>query len=398
MSLPRLTAVRLGGSPKLPLLVLGPSLGTSAQTLWSACARGLSSSFEVLAWDLPGHGTNTSVADPFTMADLASAVLALVDDMLAERGLQGTPFCYAGDSVGGAVGLELMLAAPQRVEAAVLMATGATIGTPEGWAERAATVRTSGTPVMVSGSAQRWFAPGFVEREPDVVSALLHALSDADSEGYAQVCDALAAYDVRDRLGRVTTPVLALAGAEDGVTPTAGLAEVANGVRDGRLVELPGVAHLPPAEAPERVADLLTRHLTGQPLGDPAPATSAVRAAGDAVRREVLGDAHVDRASADTTDFTRDFQELITDYAWGSIWTRPGLDRRSRSMITLTALVALGHDEELALHVRAARRNGLSDDEIKEVLLQTAVYCGVPAANTAFRIAQAVLREPEESP
>jgi 3-oxoadipate enol-lactonase/4-carboxymuconolactone decarboxylase len=278
------------------------------------------------------------------------------------------------------------------------MATGATIGTPEGWAERAATVRTSGTPAMVSGSAQRWFAPGFVEREPDVVSALLHALSDADSEGYAQVCDALATYDVRDRLGRVTTPVLALAGAEDGVTPTSGLAEVANGVRDGRLVELPGVAHLPPAEAPERVADLLTRHLTGQPLEDPAPASSAVRAAGDAVRREVLGDAHVDRATAGTTDFTRDFQELITDYAWGSIWTRPGLDRRSRSMITLTALVALGHDEELALHLRAARRNGLSDDEIKEVLLQTAVYCGVPAANTAFRIAQAVLREPEESP
>jgi 3-oxoadipate enol-lactonase/4-carboxymuconolactone decarboxylase len=396
MSLPRLTAVRLGGSPKLPLLVLGPSLGTSAQTLWSACARGLSSSFEVLAWDLPGHGTNTYPADPFTIADLATSVLALVDDMLAERGLQGTPFCYAGDSVGGAVGLELVLAAPHRVEAAVVLATGATIGTPEGWAERAATVRTSGTPVMVTGSAQRWFAPGFVEREPEVASALLHALSEADAEGYAQVCDALATYDVRDRLGRVSTPILAVAGAEDGVTPTSGLEEIATGVRDGRLVELAGVAHLPPAEAPERVADLVTRHLTGQPLED-APVTSPLRAAGDAVRREVLGDAHVDRSVAGTTDLTRDFQELITDYAWGSVWTRPGLDRRSRSMITLTALVALGHDEELALHLRAARRNGLSDDEIKEVLLQSAVYCGVPAANTAFRIAQRVLQEPEET-
>ena len=114
---------------------------------------------------------------------------------------------------------------------------------------------------------------------------------------------------------------------------------------------------------------------------------------GMAVRREVLGDAHVDRATADTTDFTRDFQELITEFAWGSIWTRPGLDRRSRSMITLTALVARGHHAELAMHVRAARTNGLTDDEIKEVLLQSAIYCGVPDANTAFRIAQGVLDE-----
>ena len=118
---------------------------------------------------------------------------------------------------------------------------------------------------------------------------------------------------------------------------------------------------------------------------------------GMAVRREVLGDEHVDRATANATDLTRDFQELITDYAWGAIWTRPGLDRRSRSLITLTALVARGHHDELAMHLRAALRNGLSVDEIKETLLQTAIYCGVPDANSAFRIAQQVLEsEPDE--
>jgi 4-carboxymuconolactone decarboxylase len=111
------------------------------------------------------------------------------------------------------------------------------------------------------------------------------------------------------------------------------------------------------------------------------------------VRREVLGSEHVDRATESATDFTRDFQQLITEYAWGTVWTRPGLDRRSRSLITLTALVARGHHEELALHVRAALTNGLTVDEIKETLLQTAIYCGVPAANTAFRIAQDVLEE-----
>jgi 4-carboxymuconolactone decarboxylase/3-oxoadipate enol-lactonase/4-carboxymuconolactone decarboxylase len=109
------------------------------------------------------------------------------------------------------------------------------------------------------------------------------------------------------------------------------------------------------------------------------------------VRREVLGDEHVDAATARTTELTREFQDLITRYAWGEIWTRPGLDRRTRSCITLTALVALGRFEELELHLLAARRNGLSDDEIKEVLLQTAIYCGVPAANTAFAVAQRVL-------
>lgn len=112
---------------------------------------------------------------------------------------------------------------------------------------------------------------------------------------------------------------------------------------------------------------------------------------GERVRREVLGDEHVDRADAGRTAFTEEFQELITTYAWGEIWTRPGLDRRTRSCITLTALVALGHWDELALHVRAARRNGLTREEIKEVLLQTAIYCGVPAANHAFAVAARAL-------
>lgn len=111
------------------------------------------------------------------------------------------------------------------------------------------------------------------------------------------------------------------------------------------------------------------------------------------VRREVLGDEHVDAAVSRTTDFTEDFQDFITRYAWGEIWTRPGLDRKTRSCITLTALVALGHLDELEMHVRAALRNGLTSDEIKEVLLQSAIYCGVPSANSAFAVAQRILAD-----
>jgi 3-oxoadipate enol-lactonase/4-carboxymuconolactone decarboxylase len=114
---------------------------------------------------------------------------------------------------------------------------------------------------------------------------------------------------------------------------------------------------------------------------------------GMSTRRAVLGDAHVNRAVANTTDFSAPFQDFITRYAWGEIWTRPGLDRRTRSAITITALVALGHENELAMHIRAALRNGLTPEEIKEVLLHSAIYCGVPAANAAFAIAQQVVEE-----
>ncbi|MFL1430735.1 MULTISPECIES: 4-carboxymuconolactone decarboxylase [unclassified Nocardiopsis] len=405
MTIPHITGAELAGGPDLPLLLVGPSLGTSAATLWSAAADRLGDAFHVVGWDLPGHGGAPAAKEPFTLAELARGVLVFARGVTGARAAGGgdtdRSFLYAGDSIGGAVGLRLLLDAPEAVRSAALLCTGARIGEPDGWRERAATVRASGTPAVVEVSARRWFAPGFVEREPATAAALLHVLQDADAEGYALACEALAGFDVRDRLGEVTAPVLAVAGAEDGPTPPASLEAIARGVRRGRAEVLDGVAHLAPAEAPDRVAALLRGHFAAPPAAIPAapPADPGaltqeqVRAAGMAVRREVLGDAHVDRAVAATTDFTADFQEFITRYAWGTVWTRPGLDRRSRSMITLTALIARGHHEEFAMHVRAAVRNGLTEEEIKEVVLQSAIYCGVPDANAAFRIAQRVLSE-----
>ena len=388
---PAITLLRLTGAAhrtELPLLVLGPSLGTSASALWTGCAQaGLTEHFDVVAWDLPGHGHNHAPAEEsFTVAELAGGVLRVLDEVQEQRGELGGPFFYAGDSVGGAVGLQLALDHPGRVTAVAVLCSGASIGTPEKWAERIGQVEASGTSGQVAGSTQRWFAPGFLDRSPDVGSALLHSLTDVDDRGYVQVCEALAGFDVRERLAEITAPVLAIAGAHDQVAPVEGMRLVADGVKDGRLVVLDDAAHLAPAEAPQEVARLLLEH-----FGGPTTTTSERYDAGMAVRREVLGDAHVDRAVEGTTPFTEDFQRFITEYAWGGVWTRPGLDRRSRSMITLTALIARGHDEELAMHVRAARTNGLTDDEIKEIILHSAIYCGVPAANTAFRIAQEVL-------
>jgi 4-carboxymuconolactone decarboxylase len=129
----------------------------------------------------------------------------------------------------------------------------------------------------------------------------------------------------------------------------------------------------------------------------PGATSEEIYAAGMQVRREVLGNAHVDRANAAKDDFTEDYQDMITRIAWGGIWTRPGLSRQMRSAITLTALIAHGHWEELAMHVRAALTNGLSRDEIREILLQSAIYCGVPAANSAFKTAQSVFAQLDET-
>lgn len=386
MTVPELAVVDFGGPADAPLILLGPSLGTSAATLWGGVADRLVEHARLVAWDLPGHGRSARPSDPFGIADLAAAVLALTDRLGAET------FHYAGDSVGGAVGIQLVLDAPRRVSSATLMCTGAVIGTPDGWRQRAATVRAQGIWPMVDAAPGRWFAPGFTERHPGVAATLLDGLSHTDPEAYAKTCDALADFDVVRRLPEITIPVLAIAGRDDVPTPPESLQRIASGVSDGELVVLDGVGHLAPAEAPDRVAALIAENvaLPASPIPD---TVDDVYRAGMAVRREVLGDAHVDRAMAATTDLTADFQRMITEYAWGGIWTRPGLDRRSRSMITLTALIARGHHEEFAMHLRAARRNGLTNDEIKELIMQTAIYCGVPDANSAFRIAADVLSD-----
>ena len=381
----------------LPLLVVGPSLGTSVAALWSGVAGRLTGVAQVLGWDLPGHGrsgaapANTSLS----MADLAAGVVDAVD-----RVAPGATVAYAGDSVGGAVGLQLLLDAPDRVRTALIISSGAVIGDPGGWRERAGLVRSAGTRAVLEQAVERWFAPGFLERDPVTATALLDSLRDTDRHSYAVVCEALADFDVRDRLREITAPVLVATGVHDQVTPVELGRQTAAAISGGRFTAVPDAAHLPPAEQPGLVADLITGLLDPAVKAGATAATwrphatlGEVHDAGMAVRRQVLGEAHVDRAVAATDHVTADFQDFIARYAWGSVWTRPGLDRRSRSIVTLTALVAGGHHEELAMHVRAARRNGLTVAEIAEVLLQTAVYCGVPAANSAFRIAQQTLRD-----
>jgi 3-oxoadipate enol-lactonase len=242
------------GPDGAPLLVLGPSLGTST-LVWEPAAALLRARFRVITWDLPGHGIARPAVDRFTVGELADAVA----DAVRERGARSV--CYAGISLGGAVGLELALRHPDLVAALVPICSGARIGERSGWIDRAAAVRATGTAALVVASAQRWFAPGSMERSPEIAGRLLHALRDADDESYALCCEALADYDVRERLGEVVAPVLALWAEHDGVVSEPEAREIAEGVRRGTFAMIAGAGHLAPAERPDEVAALLTRFL-----------------------------------------------------------------------------------------------------------------------------------------
>lgn len=378
---------RLDGPADGPLLVLGPSLGTTLD-VWRPQLPALTAAWRVLRYDLPGHG-DSPPAEGFTIDDLARTVLDLVDEPYVAMG---------GISVGGAIAATAAVQAPERVRSLVLCCSSARFGEPGPWLERAALVRGKGVTSLAPALAARWFSAGYDG------GWVLDMLGRVDSASYAACCAALAAFDLTPRLAGIVAPTLVVAGADDPATPIEHALTLATGIAGALLAAVPGAAHLASVERADAVTPAILRHLSHTPgtaeTGAPRPGGAtgtgsrqggADAAAGMRTRREVLGDAHVDRAVAATTDFTRDFQSFITRYAWDEIWNRPGLDRRTRSCVTLTALVAHGHLDELAMHVRAALRNGLTRAEIGEVLLQSAVYCGVPAANAAFGVAQRTL-------
>ncbi|MFI5880259.1 4-carboxymuconolactone decarboxylase [Streptomyces sp. NPDC051554] len=415
---------RFDGPEDAPVLILGPSLGTTWH-MWDRQVPELMKQWRVFRYDLPGHGG--SPAHPTgSVADLADRLLATLDSLGVQR------FGYAGCALGGAVGLELVLRHPERVASLALIAASPRFGTADEFRQRGVIVRTNGLDPIARTSPDRWFTSGFAASQPAITEWAVQMVRTTDPGCYIAACEALAAFEVRSELARIGVPTLVLVGSDDQVTGPAEARTLVAGIPDARLAVVPGASHLVPVEQPAAVTDLLVRHFstawqpayehsTGQfaiaatpvkpvlapppqlvPIAEiapPPPAPPQVMGrpdpydAGIKVRREVLGDAHVDRALAQADEFSGDFQDFITRYAWGEIWDRPGLDRRSRSCVTLTALVAGGHLDELAFHTRAALRNGLTPAEIKEVLMQAAVYCGVPAANSAFKVAQQVIRE-----
>lgn len=414
---------RVDGPEHLPVLVLGSSLGTTWH-MWDRQIPELTGQWRVFRFDLPGHGG--APAEPAdSVAELGDRLLATLDEVGIQR------FGYAGCSIGGAIGLDLALRAPHRVASLALVSASPRFGTADEFRQRGVIVRTHGLDPIARSAPEQWFTPGFAGAQPAIVDWAVQMVRTTDTACYVAACEALAAFDVREALGRIGVPALVLVGSEDQVTGPAEARTLVAGIADARLAVVPGASHLAPVEQPAAFTDLLVQHFTDTALGTttplpappaapavaiaPAPAAPVDAAAeagagvpvaepagpvrpdpydaGLKLRREVLGDAHVDRALDEGAAFAADFQDLVTRYAWGEVWSREGLDRRTRSTVTLTALIAGGHLEELAGHTRAALRNGLTPDELKEILIHTAVYCGTPAASAALRVMQQAVRE-----
>jgi 3-oxoadipate enol-lactonase len=245
------------GRADAPLIVLGPSLGTSTR-LWHETAALLGQSFRLAAWDLPGHGHSPATTEPFSVSEIAVGLLNALDAAGIAR------FALAGVSLGGAVSLETLLAAPDRVTSAAIICSGAKIGSYDGWIDRAATVRSQGTAALVVPSAGRWFAPGSIERHPDETGRLLNDLRDAHDEAYALCAEALALWDARPRLGGISVPVLAVWGEHDSVAPESNAVAIAAGVQRGTVARVDDAAHLVPVEQPAVAASILTAFFEGE--------------------------------------------------------------------------------------------------------------------------------------
>ncbi|MGW5525874.1 bifunctional 3-oxoadipate enol-lactonase/4-carboxymuconolactone decarboxylase PcaDC [Streptomyces xanthochromogenes] len=440
---------RCDGPEDAPVLVVGPSLGTTWH-MWDRQIPELANHWRVVRFDLPGHG-GAPASPAHSVAELGDRLIATLDGLGVQR------FGYAGCSIGGAIGADLALRHPHRLASLALVAAAPRFGTADEYRQRGVIVRTNGMDPMARSAPERWFTPAYAAAQPAIVEWAVQMVRTTDPACYIAACEALAAFDVRAELGRITVPTLALVGAEDRVTGPGDARTLVAGIPGAGLAVVPGAAHLAPVEQPGAVTDLLVRHFStawqaapetttgltampapaaaapmaplapATPLAPPAPGAplapevpqappepaapvldqpAAVEPAavepparpdayelGMKIRREVLGDAHVDAETAGADAFGRDFDELTTRHAWGEVWARDGLDRRTRAAVALAALASGGHLDDLAAHTRAALRAGLTPDEIKEVLLQTGVYCGVPAANAAFRVAGAVIRE-----
>jgi 3-oxoadipate enol-lactonase/4-carboxymuconolactone decarboxylase len=364
---------RLDGLPQAPWLVLLGSLGTTT-AVWDRQVPALRAWFRVLRTEHPGHGGAGVPAGQGTVEALGQQLVATLDRLEVDRAH------VAGLSLGGLVGIWLAANHPERVDRLVLACTAGRFNAAESYRHRAATVRAEGVGQLVPAALSRWFTEPFASRYPDVAAEYAAMLGGVTSEGYAYCCEAIADADLSADMARIEARALVVGGALDPVIPPDLAATTMSAIPGATLCVLARGAHLVNVEQPDAFNDVVLHHLIGSP-----------GQRGLAERRAVLGAAHVDRALDRASELTVDFQELLAKWPWGEVWARPGLDRRARRLLTIGMLVALGRSEELEMHLRQALRDGVSVAELKEVLLHTAIYAGVPAANSAFAIADRVV-------
>lgn len=287
--------------------------------------------------------------------------------------------------MGGMTGMWLATHHPHRIKRLVLSNTAAKLGTPELWNARLAVLHKDGMAGMTASILDRWFTQRFQKRAPHVIEQVRAMLMGTTPQGYEANVLAIRDMDQRADIKRIDVPTLIIAGRHDGSTPPELGHEINQLIEGSRYVEL-DAAHLSNWEQAGAFSVTLMDFLNQGGMQE-----SARFEAGLMTRRAVLGEAYVDQALSRRTDFTREFQDMVTRHAWGEIWCRPGLDRHTRSMITVAMLIALNRTDELKLHLRGSLNNGVTPEELKELIMHSAVYCGVPAALSTLHIATEIV-------
>jgi 3-oxoadipate enol-lactonase/4-carboxymuconolactone decarboxylase len=366
---------RLDGNTDKPVIAFVHSLGTD-HSLWDRQAEDLLPYFRVLRCDVRGHGASESTPGDYSVAMLAGDVVALASTLGIEK------FALCGLSLGGMIGQWLGANQPERLTHLVLANTSAKFPAPEIMESRRQQALATGMGAFVDSAMQRGFLAESLAANPSFVASMRSVFLATDPVGYAGCCAAIRDLNQLDLLAKIRVPTLVIGGDRDVSTPWEGHGDVlAERIPGAKHVVLPA-AHLSNLERPRSFSAALAGFVLAE----------SERKEGMKIRREVLGDEHVDRAAATITDFNRDFQDLIAKFAWGAIWSRPGLDRGTRRLLVLAITASTGRWEEFRLHVRTGLQHELEPCDLEEVLLQTAVYAGVPAANTGFQIAREELQ------
>jgi 3-oxoadipate enol-lactonase/4-carboxymuconolactone decarboxylase len=367
---------KLQGTSNSPVLIFSNSLG-SEMMMWDELIPYLLPFFRVLQYDTRGHGGSPLTPNEgTTISELANDVIQLMDKL----NIEAAYFC--GLSMGGLIGQYLGINHPNRFKKIVLSNTGAKIGDDERWNGRIGTISKNGMQAIVDDTMERWFTEEFRSQNSERVAQTKAMFLRSNVDGYSNCCCAIRDADFREKLQSLSVEALVITGDEDPVTNVEQAEFLVSKIPNARLKVL-HARHLAAAELPKEYAAVLIDFLVGEQTFDK----------GMHVRRTVLGDAHVDNANSKINSVNADFQSFITRYAWGEIWTRPGLSKHNRSLITMSMLIALNRPAEFKMHVKAAFNNGVSVDEIKEVIMQSALYCGLPAANDAFHLALEVFKE-----
>jgi 3-oxoadipate enol-lactonase / 4-carboxymuconolactone decarboxylase len=377
---------RSDGHPTAPPLLLSNSLGTD-HAFWDPVMPRLADYFHVIRMDTRGHGASDAPPGPYTMEMLADDALAVAD----AAGLQR--FAFAGVSMGGGIGMQLAINHAGRLSRLMLCNTAASFPA-EVFEQRIAAVEAGGMAAVADGVLQRFFTESFRRRDTTIVATVRSTLLRLDPVGYVGCCAAVRGAGFEDKLATISTPTLVLVGEHDQSTPPEKGRAIADRIPDAQVASLP-VAHLAHPEQPAAFIDVAVPFLLDEalpncntPIGRPGPRSSETLAGaldrGLARRRATLGATHVDKRVAEHDPLTDDFQQLITRYAWDEIWNRPGLDPRTRRLLVLAITASLGRWEEFDLHINSGFEAELQLTEVKELLLQTAIYAGVPAGNTGF--------------